>query len=210
MTSAAAGSAHHRPSKAFSSNPPRRIADKYMQKSVCFASACIAALPSNVPTLRLARASNGITTSDTHARTMPGMLCAEASCCIKSRIDSYAMYAASARKPRPTVRNASRSFRSRRSTSASTLMRHSNAAPEVTSMKLSTPNPTREMLPATAPATIATTPSRLFHPMVKYSSLRPRRATATRSITKSSIRWFCLSLLGSIPLARLCGPSSEL
>jgi hypothetical protein len=48
-------------------------------------------------------------------------------------------------------------------------------------MKLSIPNPTREMLPANKPATTATNPSRAFHAMVKYSSLRPRRTIVERS-----------------------------
>src|SRR5258705_5457206 len=97
------------------------------------------------------------------------------------------MYAAKAKKQRPTVLNASRSFRSRRSTFASTLRRHSRAAPEVTSIKLSMPNPTREMLPAASPAMTATTPSRQFHTIVKYSSLRPRPAIATRSTPVSPV-----------------------
>ncbi len=48
-------------------------------------------------------------------------------------------------------------------------------------MKLSMPNPTRDTLPVTAPAITATNPSRVFHAMVKYSSLRPRRTTTGRS-----------------------------
>ena len=52
--------------------------------------------------------------------------------------------------------------------------------PDVTSMKLSIPNPTREMLPASAPATTATRPSRVFHPIVKYSKDFPRCDTACR------------------------------
>jgi hypothetical protein len=91
-------------------------------------------------------------------------------------------YAASARKLTPTARNVSRSIRSRRRSSASIAMRHNKAAPELTSIKLSTPNPTREMLPASAPAPTATNRSRLFHPIVKYSSRRLRCARAARSI----------------------------
>ena len=48
-------------------------------------------------------------------------------------------------------------------------------------MKLSTPNPMREMLPAKAPAAMATNPSRLFHAMVKYSKCFPRLAIPGRS-----------------------------
>jgi NADPH:quinone reductase-like Zn-dependent oxidoreductase len=53
--------------------------------------------------------------------------------------------------------------------------------PDITSIKLSIPNPTSEMLPASAPATTATSPSKLFHAIVKYSNCFPRRATACRS-----------------------------
>ena len=44
MTSPATGSAHHQPTVAFRSRPPNRIADRYVQKSVCLESARIAAL----------------------------------------------------------------------------------------------------------------------------------------------------------------------
>ncbi|MBO0726974.1 MAG: hypothetical protein J2P52_15325 [Blastocatellia bacterium] len=40
--------------------------------------------------------------------------------------------------------------------------RQSKAAPEVTSITLSKPNPTRAMLPARRPATMAISPSRLL------------------------------------------------
>src|SRR5262245_26022146 len=53
-------------------------------------------------------------------------------------------------------------------------------------MKLSIPNPTRDMLPAIIPATTATRPSSTFHPIVKYSSPRPRRAAPARSSRISS------------------------
>jgi hypothetical protein len=51
------------------------------------------------------------------------------------------------------------------------------AAPDVTSIKLSSPNPTSEILPAIRPMTTAAKPSMEFQAMVKYSSLRPRRMT---------------------------------
>ncbi len=65
-------------------------------------------------------------------------------------------------------------------------IRNSSVAPDVTSMKLSTPKPTEEMLPAIAPATTAIRPSSTFQAIVKYSSLRPRRAIAVRSKTSNS------------------------
>lgn len=48
-------------------------------------------------------------------------------------------------------------------------------------MKLSIPKPTSEMLPANAPAMMATKPSNEFHAIVKYSRCSPRRTTALRS-----------------------------
>jgi len=91
------------------------------------------------------------------------------------------MYAASRRKQTPTILSARLSFSSRRCTSASTDILHSKTDPDVTSMKLSIPKPTSEMLPAIAPATTATRPSKAFHAIVKYSSLRPWRTAAVRS-----------------------------
>lgn len=70
------------------------------------------------------------------------------------------------------------SLRSRFSASASTDILQSSTVPEVTSMKLSIPNPPREMLPASNPETMATRPSRVFHPIVKYSRDFPRCAAA--------------------------------
>ena len=87
----------------------------------------------------------------------------------------------------PTTLSVIRSIRSRRCSSASTDKRHSSAAPDVTSMKLSTPKPTREMLPASIPAKTATIPSRLFHAMVKYSSRFPRRTNTWRSKASSTM-----------------------
>jgi hypothetical protein len=48
--------------------------------------------------------------------------------------------------------------------------------------RYSIPKPTSEMLPACTPATTATSPSRLFHAMVKYSKRFPCRAIAWRSM----------------------------
>jgi hypothetical protein len=53
--------------------------------------------------------------------------------------------------------------------------------PALTSMKLSMPNPTSEMLPTIIPTTTATKPSTVFHTTVKYSNLRPRCTAAGRS-----------------------------
>jgi len=57
---------------------------------------------------------------------------------------------------------------------------------DVTSIKLSMLNPTREMLPASAPAT-SLKPFEGFQPMVKYSSLLPCSAIAERSQTPALI-----------------------
>src|SRR6266852_3428342 len=85
------------------------------------------------------------------------------------------------KKLMPTTCTARLSFNSRRRMSASTDILHSKTDPDVTSMKLSIPKPTSEMLPAIAPATTATRPSNAFQAIVKYSSLRPCRTTAVRS-----------------------------
>ena len=61
------------------------------------------------------------------------------------------MYSASATKHRPTIRNVVRSTCSRREWSRSWWSRHSNAAPDVTSIRLSRPKPTRETDPAINP-----------------------------------------------------------
>ena len=61
---AATGSAHHQPHPAFRISPARRITDKYKQKSVCLASASIAALRIRRATSRFPRASTGMTTTD--------------------------------------------------------------------------------------------------------------------------------------------------
>ena len=96
-------------------------------------------------------------------------------------------YAARARKHVPTIRSVACSIRLLYCSSASSDIRQSRAAAEVTSTKLSTPKPTRDMLPALAPATTATIPSRQFQPIVKYSSLFPRRTIAWRSETSSAM-----------------------
>jgi len=85
---AATGSAHRTPNSVLSSNPASNIADKYVQNSVCLASACIAALPRARPTFHLARESRGMTINETHARTIPGMLCSGAFLDQRSAADS--------------------------------------------------------------------------------------------------------------------------
>jgi len=90
-------------------------------------------------------------------------------------------------KQNPTILRLSRSFRSRFCRSASTDILQSKVAPDVTSIKLSNPKPTSEMLPATSPAVTPTRPSRLFQATVKYSSRFPRWAIARRVGTNSLI-----------------------
>lgn len=85
---AATGSAHHRPNRVLSSNPASSMPDKYVQNSVCFASACMAALPRARPTFRLVLERRGITTKETQARTIPGMLCSGARRDHRSNADS--------------------------------------------------------------------------------------------------------------------------
>ena len=93
---------------------------------------------------------------------MPGMLRSGASCRISVEPDSYRMYTASAMKHQPTIRNVVRSTCSRRDAFRSWWSRQSKAAPEVTSMTLSRPNPISETDPAINPATMETRPSRLL------------------------------------------------
>jgi hypothetical protein len=50
MTRAATGSDHHHPVAAFKIKPTNKMAERYVQKSACLASANIAALPSCSPT----------------------------------------------------------------------------------------------------------------------------------------------------------------
>ncbi len=86
-------------------------------------------------------------------------------------------------KHTPTIRRLTFSFRSRSFSSSSTAILHINTPPDVTSMKLSIPKPTREMLPASTPAAAnATSPSRLFQTIVKYSNRFPRKAICWRVI----------------------------
>src|SRR5207247_11209413 len=92
---------------------------------------------------------------------------------------------ASAMKHAPTILMMSLSLLSRRYPSASTDILQRSVAPDVTSMKLSIPKPTREMLPAIPPATTATRPSRLFHAIVKYSKRIPRFAILSRVVANS-------------------------
>ena len=74
ITTPAAGSAHHHPRSAFKSRPPRRITERYVQKSVCLESALIAALSMPSATRRFARANIGMTTTEVAATMMPRML----------------------------------------------------------------------------------------------------------------------------------------
>src|SRR5437016_7388555 len=173
----------------------------------------MAALLSALPTFLLARDRIGITTRETQAKAIPGILCSGVVFLARSDTDSYVMYAARARKQTPTILRLTLSFLSRLSTSESTDILHSNVAPDVTSMKLSIPKPTREMLPETAPAAIATKPSRKFHTIVKYSSRFPRWAIAWRAIVNSFILGAYQGIIGGIRNVRsttgsLCGRMS--
>jgi hypothetical protein len=79
ITSAATGSAHHHPSRALRSRPPRRIAERYVQKSACLASAFMAPLSMPNATFRLALASSGMTNRAVAAMTIPSTLASGAS-----------------------------------------------------------------------------------------------------------------------------------
>jgi hypothetical protein len=182
MIKAAIGSAHHQPKAAFRIKPVSRMAERYAQKSACLASATIAWLPSCLPICFLARESRGIATRAAQATTIPAMLCSGACFRSRSAMEPYAVYAASPRKQTPTILSVRRSVLSRFSALAMLDKHHSRATAEVTSIKLSTPNPTRETLPAMIPATTAASPSKMCHPMVRYSSRLPRRAIRANSM----------------------------
>ena len=116
------------------------------------------------------------------ATTIPATLCAGECFCNRLETATKATYAESARKQAPTILSVKRSFFSRLSSSARTDSRHSSATAEVTSIKLSTPKPTREILPEIIPVVNAPSPSRLFHPIVKYSRRLPRWAARAKSV----------------------------
>lgn len=174
MIRAASGSDHHHPVAAFKIKPTNKMAERYVQKSACLASANIAALPSCSPTRFFAWERRGIATKAAQATTIPAMLCAGA--CLRHRLEiaTEATYRESTRKQIPTILRVNRSFCSRLSSPAISDKRHSKATAEVTSIKLSTPKPTREILPEMNPVANAANPSRLFHPIVKYSRRLPR------------------------------------
>src|SRR5580765_7141061 len=141
----------------------------------------MAPLESPRATRRFARDRSGIATSDAAASTMPGVLGEAGLRDQRFQAASVATYAASARKHAPTIFSVRASRRSRWQWSVSADIRHSSAAPDVTSMKLSTPNPTSDTLPASAPVVTPTRPSRLFQIIVKYSRRRARSASDARS-----------------------------
>src|SRR5579871_3039392 len=84
-------------------------------------------------------------------------------------------------KHQPTILSASCSARSRWQGSWSRCKRHSTAAPEVTSMALSRPNPTSATLFPTTPAISATTASSEQLNSVAYCRSFPRRTAACLS-----------------------------
>ena len=55
--------------------------------------------------------------------------------------------------------------------------------PLALSMKLSTPKPRSATLPAATAAAMATTPSTMFHPTVRYSRKRPRASRSARGVS---------------------------
>lgn len=129
------------------------------------------------------------------ATTIPATLCAGECFCNRLETATKATYAESARKQAPTILSVKRSFFSRLSSSARTDSRHSSATAEVTSMKLSTPKPTREILPEIIPVVNAPSPSRLFHPIVKYSRRLPRWAVRAKSVELCGTTDFTLAVV---------------
>ncbi len=74
MPSSATGSAHHHPNAALANSPTNSTADSSAHRFVCYASATAAAEPSAGATARLARASWGMTASESAAMTRPTVL----------------------------------------------------------------------------------------------------------------------------------------
>jgi len=73
LTAATSATITATPRPAPPPDQPTRMADRYVQNSVCRKSVCMAALPIPAATFRLALANNGITTTETAAIMMPGM-----------------------------------------------------------------------------------------------------------------------------------------
>src|SRR3954471_14016211 len=71
MTSATAGSSHHRPKAALPTRPTSTAAARYPQSTFCMPSPRVAAEPSCSPTLRFAAPSSGIPTALVMAIPMP-------------------------------------------------------------------------------------------------------------------------------------------
>ena len=86
IPSPAAGSAHHQPRAALTARPTSSTADSHAHSDVWLASDTAARDPRTGATLRLARASPGITTSDSPAKTMPGMLASGSTRPSRSRV----------------------------------------------------------------------------------------------------------------------------
>jgi len=88
--SAATGAAHHKLKNALSERPSSRIAERYIQNSDYFASACMAAMPRARPTFRFAFDRSVITTNEAHAKMIPAELCSGARLVKRSMADSNA------------------------------------------------------------------------------------------------------------------------
>lgn len=152
------------------------------------------------------RERKGIATREAQATTIPPMLCAGECLCSRFKTATEAIYAESAKKQTATILSVKRSFLSRFSSSAISDSRHNNATAEVTSIKLSIPKPTREMLPEIIPVANAVSPSRLFHPIVTYSRRLPRCTIMARSVELCGTTDFTLAVRQSRAASRRLAP----
>src|SRR5437588_12531879 len=102
MINAAAESAHHQPSNEFVARPNSRIADKYVQNSVCVSSACMAPLLSSFPTCGLDRYRRAFTISEMMASTIPRIERVVSSCSYSDFLASTSMETARETEQPPT------------------------------------------------------------------------------------------------------------
>ena len=191
IASAAIGSAHQNPNRAFRPMPTSRNTDSQKQASVWNASAAMARLSRPRATRRFSRASHHIVTSETTASAIPTSDGSGRSPPASAVTASNAIQAASATSDPATSRCARRSTTSTRSGSVvrrSARRRQMRMEPEADSTKLSMPKPTSATEPAANPAAIAIRPSTMFQPTVSHSSRRARRSSAGRSVAERVMR----------------------
>jgi len=173
MKRAPMASAHHHPNAVWSPSPASRLADSQAQTNVSTASAWIARLFSLFPVRILANPKMGIRQREMKASTIPARLCS--GCWPERRlpVDSPRIQRASRRKVREIPRRAASSRLIPSCGEPDSFQKTRNA--EVTSIRLSRPNPVRATELAGKPSERATTASATFHEMVATDSWKASR-----------------------------------